>query len=218
VSVIAIFGPDGSGKTTQIDLIEKALRDRQIKTHRTWICSHHLFTWMIYRIFVKFGFYEERPSRQCPLEKYPPRTLWANPIGRSIMAFTELLGIVLKILYDIHLHRLLGYTIIIERYIAGSLADLYYTLELPPTSLTSRILLALIDKHAILIRLDADYSNIKDRRRIQVEPVDYIETQRTIYKWFADHVECLNIDTTRVGIEETHAIIAAHVDQLLRVR
>nr|MDO8044983.1 hypothetical protein [Candidatus Baldrarchaeota archaeon] len=218
---IGVFGPDGSGKSTQINLLTSYLESQGFKVYKTWICWNHLFAWMLCRIFVHLGCYVWKPSEKCPINKYPPIEVYRGKLGKHIWMFIELVSLLLMLFTRVFLKKIAGYIIVVERYIAGTLADLVYIHGEPIlNSIISRFLLKTVNNNrTIFIYLTADYKTIVGRRRLMSEPKDYIEAQETAYRWFARHFNnCLVINTSKSTIEDTQKTIQDWIMQHIKVK
>lgn len=206
IPLIALFGCDGSGKSTCIELLDSYLKKQ--KTCKVWLCSHHLLAWILCRIFVSLGYYVERPSPKKSQVKYPLPELSRGTIGRYVWQYLEFISVILMILVKIKINIMLGYTVIVERYIPGTLADFTYMFGGHfLNTFAARFLLRVIEKNALLIYLNTDYKVIVKRRGISAEPWDYVETQMKVYTWFFRHYPCHKIDTSQPLAETTRQLL-----------
>ena len=165
-------------------------------------------------MFVLLGDFHYRPSDLHPLEKYPAGRIFKGKVFTTLLLVTEVVSLWIKIFFEVYLPSLIGTTIIIERYIAGSLADFLYAYRVSVDSFTAKIVLSLINlTDTTFIFLDADYRTIEKRRKEGVEPRDYIETQRKVYAIFAKNFNCVTINTATATVQQTHEIIRRLVSQ-----
>ena len=212
--IIVLFGPDGSGKTTQIRLLTSYFKARGVKFYKTYISTHHLFAWILFKIFVTAGHYIWRPNVYAQVEKYPSPEVFSSRLGKIIKYIVEGISLLLAILLKVQLpSKLLKRLVIVERYIPSSLADFVCAFGISSlNSILVRILLALAnDPKTVYVYLDADYETLIKRRGIRIEPEDYIKTQRMIYKQFAKNYNCLIIDTSKLDILTTQKVIREYI-------
>jgi len=212
--IVSIFGPDGSGKTTQIDLLHECLRRRKFKVRKTWISSHHMFAWLLQRMFVRFGYYLWRPSNKYPLAKYVPKeVINSHTLSKWVWMIMEMFGFLLSFIVKVELPRLMGYYVIAERGLASSLADLVYTFDSDflKTSFAKLLTFLANNSHSFYVYLDANYEVLHQRRGVRVEPRDYIEVQTRVYRWFLRNFNCLVIDTAKLDVESTQLTIRNHL-------
>lgn len=210
------MGPNGVGKSTQMDLLIDNFKKRKIRFRKTWVASHHLFVWVLGILLVKvLGYPKDHWTTVNP--HLPPAVEFASlvkgtglrvKIGKVILLFLELFNLVIIDLFKVRLPRLFGYSIVIEKYLPVTIADLTSTLG-PDflDSLSARFLTCLIPKDVYCIFLNADYDSLFERRGIKTEPRPYLELQSKICKLYAKNHKCLVIDTSKINIKETHELI-----------
>lgn len=218
--IIVFFGPDGSGKTTHIKLLKSYLKNaRKIKVQSTYVCSHHLLAWLLFRLFVKLGYYVWKPNKKYPLEKYPSLEPFKGRLSKHIWLLFEFFSLVLISLFKIKIPKSMGYVVIVERYIPGSLSNYVYIFGNSfLNTFFFRFLLRLArDDNILYIYLNADYETIIKRRGLQAESRNYLKVQRKIYQWFAKYYECLVLDTSKLDIKRTQQIIRKYVSTKMQI-
>lgn len=215
-SIIIFFGPNGAGKSIQMDLLVYALENRNTRVRKSWIASHHLFVWFLGLILAKLGYPKDHWTKVNP--HLPPYvdfsflTKRMGKISRLFLITLEVLNIVLVDLFKVRIPRLLGYHVIIEKYFLTSITDLGFIFgwEFLET-LPARLFLKLIPKDAYCIFLNASYETTLKRRGTRTEPRKYLEMQSTIGRWYANHYDCLTIDTSKTSIKRTHELIMKYL-------
>jgi thymidylate kinase len=196
---IIFFGPDGSGKTTQADILLQELTRKGIKCKRFWMRSLHTLAFLISKIAMNLlslhNVYEFR-------EKYAVRL-------RRLWYFIELISILpLVIRFYILLYK--GYVVIADRFIIDWIVSLAYVMrdESFINSRYAKLVLKFIPRNSLLIFLDADYNAIVKRRGSDTENKEYIMFQRYYYNLYAYKLTALIIDTSDKSINETNSILA----------
>lgn len=210
-SVISFIGPDGAGKTTQRSLIKRYLNVKGVKTSNAWISSHQTLTYLIRRITKKFVkekfFYNPKIGRKVYLPFLP-----LTELGRKIWTGLEVFSLLIVLIVQVKIPKLLGYTILLERGIPSTLADLKYALgSFPLTSLTGKFLLKLIYEDTLFIFLDSNYQNISRRRGNRKEPYRYIKVQRETYEKLAKRYDFFKVYTPEFSKTETFKSIKNHL-------
>ncbi|MHA1834222.1 MAG: hypothetical protein ACTSV7_09530 [Candidatus Baldrarchaeia archaeon] len=233
-SLIHFFGPDGAGKTTQVDLLVNFFKKRGVQTRKCWVRSPHTLAYILWRLFVKIGFY---------------RIIW-NPFGvgikipavdrnRALKNFWSLAEF-FSVLPHIAIRKILmsrGYKIIAERYILDTITTIAFFVNDINfiRSRLARVLIRFIPKDAILIFVDADFETILQRReplfyeRIRkqknpkrkrkkvriygyvpnhaIEPREFIDFQRKAYKVLATSLGAFEIYSPNLSVDETFNVI-----------
>lgn len=209
--IIAIIGPDGSGKTTQSNLLVRYLKDKKARVHYTWISSHHcgiaFLRTLAVKVFNEKYFFSPYTGRIMYLPVLP-----LTPLGRIIWKWLELFSVLIVLVIKVILPFRLSYFVIVERYLPSTIADFVYAFgKKSRGSLPLRILLRLCSNlHSMrFIFLDANYSEIVRRRGKCAEPKRYIEIQQEVYRCMAKKLQIPLIDTGSYSIEETHKNILA---------
>lgn len=162
--LVHFFGPDGSGKSTQADLLIRYMEDRGIRVRRYWVRSPHTIAFILWKFFVRIGFY---------------RTVWTPfnvgvklPLvnkGRIIRLFwsnIEFLG-VLPLIAKANLLMRRGYKLVAERYVLDTVTTIAFFMDDISflNSNVAKLLLRFVPKNSILIFIDADFHTIFERRK-----------------------------------------------------
>ena len=224
-NIIHFFGPDGAGKTTQVDILVDLLSRQGIPTRKIWVRSPHTLAFLLWRLFVKIGFYRLVINPFGPPGRLPGvdrsrllRRFWSS------VEFVSVLPLIARVNY---LGR--NNILIAERYLLDTVTTVAYFLNDFNfiNSRTSRLLLRFIPKDTAFVFLDTDYATIYRRRAglfnqqhfkmkrkdygatpsCPVEPRSFIDFQRKAYRTLAKSFDPLIIDTSKRSIEETSTII-----------
>ena len=197
---IIFFGPDGSGKTTQAELLVKELRNKGIKTRKLWLRSLHTLAFLVSVVAMKSlhlkDVYEFRTKYSS---KQPLRTIWYG------IEFVSILPLVFS---KMKLPLVRGNTVVAERYVVDWIVQLSYVTHnegLLDSSL-ARIVLGLIPKNSTLIFVDATFDAISARGRTE-DSFDFIAFQRNAYTRLAKSLGANIIDTSDKNLQEVHESI-----------
>lgn len=230
-SFIHFFGPDGSGKSTHVDILVGVLRERGIKAEKCWVRAHHTIAFVLWRLFVTIGFYRVVVNPFGIATKIP--AVDRSRLLQFFWSIIELIGViplVLRVRYSLWMGR----TMVAERYLLDTVTTIAYFLNDLNFlySRTSRLLLRFLPKDAVFILLDSDYETIFQRRapffntkatksckkeygaipRSSVEPRVFIDFQRKAYELLAASFDTLMIDTSKHNVEETSKAILQYLD------
>jgi thymidylate kinase len=112
--LFALFGPDGSGKTTLARALVGELRRRGLKPVIAWMRGTHTLASIFARLIAKFSAFrgQDNPYYGVSIPSGMKR-LW------QLLEFTSMLPV---LLVKFILPSILGYTVIAERYIPDFLA------------------------------------------------------------------------------------------------
>jgi len=221
VKIIAIAGLDGSGKTTQLNLLSRYLKERGIKVHKTYIANRHAIAWIICRLIVKLGLYVWRPSEEQPLEKQPRLEVFRGKISRKLWLIIETFSIFLAVFLKVYLPKKLGYLVLVEEYILGSIANLvneFGDFSIIRSRLV-RMLLTLANRQDTLyVYLQIDYETHKKRRPWKIERLEYIKIRKGVMEFIISknilrNCDILIIDASRNDAFTIHKLIK---DYLMR--
>lgn len=232
--LIHFFGPDGAGKSTQVDLLVRDFLSRRMKVRRYWIRSPHTLAYLLWKVSLKIGFYRTVSSASGAFIKVP--AVHQNHMLGRLWSLIELVSI-LPLVVRAQLYLLSGYTLIAERYVLDTIALVAFSINDAHflQSPISRIFLALIPAKTKFILVDADYDTIAKRRALflssetrpkeklrnhsisiktELEPQKFIDFQRTLYTSLAEASNALVINTSRRSLKETFNMISDYLNNL----
>jgi thymidylate kinase len=223
--MVHFFGPDGAGKTTQVNILVAFLSRRKIPVRKIWVRSPHTMAFLLWRLFAKIGFYRTVVNPFGPPGRLP--AVDRNCVLRRFWSAAEFLSVLPLIARVNYLGR--KNTLVAERYLVDTVTTVAYFLNDLDfiNSWTSRLLLRFIPKDTAFVFLDTDYATIYGRRAglydqeylkknrkeygatptCPVEPRSFIDFQRKAYRTLAKSFDPLTIDTSKHSIEDTTNII-----------
>jgi energy-coupling factor transporter ATP-binding protein EcfA2 len=210
--LIIFFGPDGSGKSTQVKLLINYLRSQKIKVKKVWIRSPHTLAYLFSRLLKKAGFYRIILTPHGVEQKM--FSLPSDGAFRSFWYLLELISVKPLILLKVRFPLLLGYTVVADRFVVDTVVNLaYYGNDVKfVQSSIANLFFRLIPKNASLIHLDSDYSTILKRRGIAVDSLSFIEFQRTAYKLINRSIQAKKINTSKSTVIQTSQEIQLYVE------
>jgi thymidylate kinase len=196
MSIICFFGPDGSGKTTMAKALAKKLENHNLKVKISWMRGTHTLASALARLFTKFATFKRSDNLYYGISiPSGMRRLW------QLLEFVSVLPI---LLVNFILPRILGYTVIAERYIPDFLAWVSTTTrdENYLEKLEARFMLALSAKANASIYITASEAELTKRRGGEVGQ-KFLSRQLKLYDRLAKIVKAYKIDTTDRSIKET---------------
>ncbi|MEM3702977.1 MAG: hypothetical protein QXX79_00940 [Candidatus Bathyarchaeia archaeon] len=231
--VIAFFGPDGAGKSTQAELLVKYLRAMDFRVKKAWIRSTHTFAYLLWMVFYKLNLCDDRSGmlrkmrsgfavsylneRQygvvSPITMSPP--ILKGFVSRWIWATIEVVSIVPVVILQVYLPLLLGRVVVAERFVVDSVASIAYFLsdEGFAEGWHARFLLRLVPRGTVFVFVDADYGTILSRREEVAGPREYTDFHRRLYRKLACELRAFHVDTSKSSVEEAYQKILSFVLQ-----
>lgn len=225
--VIAFFGPDGAGKTTQATLLVDFLESEGYRVKKAWVRSTHTVAYLLWMIFYKFNLCEDRSGflsqmrtgfavsylnekdygAVSPITMSPP--VLKGPFSKLVWSLIEILGILPVVVFQVYAPLITGRIVVAERFLADSVASIAYFLgdvDFDETWQAS-LLIKLIPRETTFIFVDADYDTIKKRRSAVAGPREYTEFHRRLYFKLASRLHAVKIDMATNSIEEGHSMV-----------
>lgn len=229
--VIAFFGPDGAGKSTQARLMTNYLRSKGFKVRKAWVRSPHTFAFLLWKLFMRLNLRRsqgdmriEMPSRPAapyvsedsygiisPITMEPP--FLNGSLSRRIWSMIEFVSVLPVLILQVYMPLFLGYIVVAERYVIDTIATVAYFVgsEEFVESRLAELLMRFIPKGMAFIFLDADYKTIVERRGDMAGAPDYTDFHRRIYCKLAPVVNALRIDTSKLSVEQSFALISRYL-------
>ena len=235
--LVHFFGPDGAGKSTQVEVLIRTLKHREPRIRKIWLRAPHTVAFLLSRALLKIGFYHIILNPFGDAIRLP--AVNRNATIRAIWALLEYIS-VLPLVIRIRFLMARGYKCIAERYILDTVTTIAFFLGDIDfiRSKIARMLYRFIPKDTRFIFLDSDYETIFGRRaclhdagthretnrgygtipREAVEPREFIEFQRTAYICLAESFGALTIDTSKHSVEDTGKAILEYLNCANRFR
>ena len=180
-SVIAICGIDGSGKTTQIKLLEEYLKQRGFKVKRIWFRWTAFLSYPLLALCRLLGYTKWKTVSRSNV-KYAERRFYMNKALASLWPYIFALDAFIYSILKIKARRILGYIILCDRFIPDIVVDLMC--ETKDCRLlkhfAGRMFLSLIPKGSKLIIIDVAESTAYDRKR-DIPDINYLKERRKLY-------------------------------------
>jgi thymidylate kinase len=202
--LVYFFGPDGTGKTTQAELVSFYLRRKGVRALRATVKQHHTLSYVLLRLL-------RSDKNDYLLTNYFGFDAAINTRIRMPWKLLELVSVMPAIAYRVLLPTLMGFTVVLDRYVIDTLVVLSYFLHDQGLlfGYTARLLIRLIPKKALLIHLDADTGRILSRKKDEPLTEEIVNYYRSAYRSIvlAFGLSVTTIDTTNSSIENIQKII-----------
>jgi thymidylate kinase len=201
--VICIIGPDGTGKTTQVKMLIKYLKENGYNYEYRWMRFHHFISLPVLALARILGLTEiqQLPNgKKIGYHHFYKSKLISNLYMISLYLDT-LLAMVFKIYIPIKIRKKY---IICDRFIYDTLVDLIVDLDNFEIldSMLGRLFLKLIPKDCLVIMLLAPYEKIRDRR-VDLKYDKSLEKRMGIYNKIAEKFKIKKVDAS-LGIKSVH--------------
>ncbi|MCX8199478.1 MAG: hypothetical protein N3E36_05575 [Sulfolobales archaeon] len=235
--LVVIIGPVGVGKSTIIIRLSNFLKNKSVPVTTVFLKAFHGPSFFIWQLVIKPMFYVKKSKLVKVKVKIAPwymlsrlneEMAWRLTLLTALM--DALIVIPLKTLY-IHVYRLIGFNVLCEEYLFGTLTDYIYTYINAKTHKGRNILnfaikmftaLLLKNKPHVTIVLDASINELLNRwrgRRYGEPQLKYILFQKAFFngirKLFPPHnFEIFYIDTSNLKENATLKLVLENVLKL----
>lgn len=204
---VSIFGPDGSGKSTQARILANYLSSRGFSVKIAWIRSYHTVACILSEFIARLSPHAVTLNTHGDVIRL--NRISAGSAGRLMWTLIEFASLLPLVIFRVYLPLSMGNVVIAERYLPDSIVSIAYTLNNPDfdSCFVSKTMLRLIPRNSILIYLDSSYEEVKKRRGVMTDPEDFLRFQREMYERLSKRTKAVKIDTAQQSVEGTAKII-----------
>jgi len=200
--LVYLLGPEGAGKTTQIQHLLPLLKSNGFRVKVIYIRSDHLVLYLLKLLLIKMGRCKDYPYLDGTVVRAPDAQV-LKKIGKFWLFMQIPMSLILTF-FRVYIPLKLGYVVIAERYLLDTIID---TLGMSKwmglthsriPSLVMRCLLHFMPKKSLIIHLYADYNTLRKRYHLRgtpVEPLQWIKFQLTLDKIFCKVFNAYTIKT-----------------------
>lgn len=225
--IFVFLGPVGSGKSTQISLLTQNLKHRGFKVSSTQLKAFHILS-NILIIFLMLSLHEKTERNSYRILRKKRSSIGIRLF--SVLTFLDIPSFMLRYLATIAMPRKLGYILLVEEYIPGTVADYLFwwnkierkhELSAAFLNFTQRLFYK-NEQMTTIFYLDGAICKLMERitlRNTYTEELDYIEMQRSLLLYIARYFNSAErfhyIDTTSMDVLAVERKILAIVDNEL---
>jgi len=178
LTYFVLSGADGSGKTTQIKLLEKYLRRRGFRVKRLWFRWVAFLSYPFLALCHLLGYTKWKTISRSNV-RYAECRFYMNRALASLWPYLLTLDAFIYSIFKIEVRRILGYTILCDRFIPDIIVDLMC--EIKDYRLVKRLvgktLLSLIPKDSKLMIMDVTESTAYSRKH-NIPSINYFKRKK----------------------------------------
>jgi thymidylate kinase len=208
--LVYFFGPDGTGKTTQAELVSSYLRRKGTRVLRATVKQHHTLSYLLLRLL------RTNNDEYLRINYFGFNDATSERVRRPWKAL-ELFSLLPAIVYRVLLPSVFGYTVVCDRYVVDTLVVLSYFLKDPKliSGSTARLLIRLIPKRALLIHLDTNTKTILARKKDEPLTEELVDYYRAAYKKIVNlfNLPATTIDTSCASVEAVQQKVVEMIER-----
>jgi thymidylate kinase len=205
------IGVEGSGKSTQINLLRSWLSKSSHRTKVVDIREKNLFAYILWKFLIVSGRYSLYLRPDETLTKGPDVAITRKT--HKLWFLLQFASVAVLIPFNVSLPLSLGYVVISERFVMDTISDVlkatysFGTMNSVVVKASLR-LLSFIRKDSILIYLHTEYPALVERYRRRGTPAEwreYVQSRNLYYQLLLTKLgfSYISLDTTEDSAEVT---------------
>lgn len=194
---VIFFGTDGTGKTTQANLLVSKLNARGLKAKKAWIRGRHSLAFFISRFMFSLGDTHYFPHPSAVGGKILDTR---NIRGKWIWAMIEFVSVIPLIIKRVYIPLMFGYVVVAERYVVDTIVynEFFIGSSFNPFA---KVLLHMIPKGSEIVHLDALKSDVMSRKSTDIFSEKFVDYQLKRYRSFATLLGALSVNSSAQSVD-----------------
>ena len=178
--IICFSGIDGSGKSSHARLIFKELKANGIRCKYKWLRYTNFFSLIPLTLYHTYIRTPNSPKTQISFSS--ETHFQTSTVINTLWTFFQLMDALLFSARYVYLPALLGYTLILDRFIVDTLVDIAFSLKNQSllSSKLGKLFVRIIPKNSLVMIFDVD-ENIAISRKNDISEIDYLVLRRKLY-------------------------------------
>ena len=200
--IICFSGIDGSGKSSHARLILKELKAEGIRCKYKWLRYTHFFSLIPLNLYHA---YMRTPNSPITTTSFSSETNFqTSTVVSNLWTFFQLVDALIFSARYVYLPALLGYTLILDRFIVDTLVDIAFSLKNKSllSSKLGKLFIRIIPKDSMVLIFDVDES-IALSRKSDISETDSLVIRRELYHLMTE-TYFWQIINTRKSFLEVH--------------
>jgi thymidylate kinase len=211
--VIYLCGIDGSGKTTQVDIISNCLANRNIPHTIVWLRWVALVSYPFLALCRLLGYTAWKVNKNSV--RYPEHYFYRNKAVSRIWVLIFTVDMLLHAIVRVRIPLMMKRTVLCDRFVLDSLVDLACETKNKDLfeSRIGRLLISILPRRCLVIMLDVSEQEAIRRKR-DIPSIEYLEGRRELYFNLASNLGVPILDGNKPSQDLHKSIVSGFLSHL----